>query len=266
MRFVIKVVAMTCLAAQAQDFDRLLAELNRGRYDKALEELFPAQQLIREKAAGKTPKLDAGQIAQMREMRSPAAVTTMVALLRSQIEREDFESAMVSGMLAGLGLAGLWTEVPAYRKLDYARKDLEAAPAERRAFFERKVGFAAVAAGEFTQAAATAKQLIERAKSSYERHSALTLKGLTELGAGNLGGAESALLESMRVPGDLQLRDLGPDFRLAQALAEKGRTAVVGEFLNLAEKAVWKQASKVAGLRRQIEGNEPPDWPAPPVY
>jgi hypothetical protein len=266
LRFVITLMALTSLPAPAQDFDRLLRELNRGRYDRALEELFPAQRLIRDKTAGKVAQLDAGQMAQMREMRNPAAITSTVALLRLQMEREDFESALVSAMMAGLGLAGLWTEVPAYRKLDYAREDLAEAPAGRRAFHERQMGFAAVEAKEYGLAAAMAKDLLAKADSAYARHSALTLKGLAELGGGQVETAEAVLLDSLRGIGDLLLRDLGPDFRLARALVERGRTAAVGEFLKLAEKTVWKQAARAAALRRQIETGEPPDWPPAPKF
>jgi len=72
--------------------------------------------------------------------------------------------------------------------------------------------------------------------------------GLVALQLGNLDEAASELLEAGQTRGSPGLRSFGPEFDLADALLQRGRTEVVIEFLELCTR-FWKKPI----LRRWIE-------------
>lgn len=264
------VVALPMMAQDFKsNFETMLVEINRSRYDRALTQLFPVQFALREKLEGKAPKLDAGLQARMRQMADPTAVLSSIAVLQTQIEARQYEDAAAQAMLIGFGLSGLWNEMPAYRRMDFYKADLDEAPAQQREMALRRYGYAAAEASEWEAVRKTAQELIRLSDNKTTRtidagairHSGLTLRGLAELGSGDTAAAEKTLLESMRVTSGLSIRDNGPSFRLAIALLDKGRRQAVDHFLVLVESSPWKQASKAAEWRKQVVAGEIPDFP-----
>jgi len=250
------------------NFEKLLIEVNRNRFDKALMQLFPVQQVIREKTGGKYPTLDAGMQARMREMDNTGAVLSTVALLKSQMDTNSFEEASVQAMLIGMGLSGLWGQVPAYQKLNFAKQDVEEAKPEMKELEMRKLGYAAVEAREWDTAKKTASDLLKSSlQKDYrgidpgaQQHSALTIRGLAELRQGDLSSAEKSLVESMRVKGEMQMRSGGPSFRLAKELLAKGSKQAVDQFLVLVGDSVWKDSSKAATWRKELAAGRDLDF------
>jgi hypothetical protein len=261
--------AMPLLAQDLDsNFEKMLSELNRNRFDKALVNLFPIQSMLREKTGGKFPELDAGERSRMREMDDAGAVLSTIALLRSQVESKNYEPASVQAMLVGMGLSGLWMRVPAYKKLNFAKEDLEAAPPPLRDAELKKVGYAAIDASEWELAKKTAADLIasteKKSSSGLDlgalRHSALTIRGLAELGQGNLAAAEKSLVDSMKVKGEMMLRNSGPNFRLAEELLAKGRKQAVDQFLVLVGESVWRDSAKAAEWRKDLAAGKEVDF------
>jgi hypothetical protein len=245
------------LAGQSFDgnFDRMVLEINRYRFDRALEELLPVQAHLREKSGGKLPDMDAGLVSRMREMGSPPAVLSAVALLRRHLEREEFAEAHFQAVLAGLGLSALWSEMPAFRRLDFLREDLRAAHGASALALRKKVGYVAVEAREWDLALQLAKDLEAEAK-----HTSWTIRGLVALARGDEGAAERALLESMKGVTGLAMRDGGPNFLLASQLLQIGKKQVVGEFLKLVEGSVWRNSQRAAEWRTQLEAGQEVDF------
>lgn len=243
----------------------MLAEVNRSRFDKALQQLFPVQRTIMEKSGGQRAPFDAGLRSRMSEMGNLTAVTSTIALLRSQVEKEQWLDAGTQALLLGLGLSRLWSEVPAYKKLDFAKEDLAAAPDHLKEMELRKLGFAACDAREFTIARDVASQLLQRSSAKdyrgmdpgHLRHVALTLRGLIELESGETAAAEKTLLESMTPRMESAMRTMGPNFRLAQALLNKGRQQPVDQFLALVAESIWRDSSRAADWRKEIAAGRP---------
>lgn len=269
----IRALLLMALPLVAQDidgnFDKMLVEVNRGRFDKAMQQLFPVQTMIREKTNGKFPKMDAGLMARMREMDNTSAVLSTIALVRSQVAAKNFEEASIHSMLLGMGLSGLWTRLPAFQKLNFAKQDLEEAKPAVRELELRKLGYAAVDASEWDTARKAAAELLEStAKKDYAgtdpgtiRHSALTIRGLCELGQGDVVAAEKTLLESMRVRSESMMRMMGPNFRLASALLAKGRKQSVDQFLQLVAVSNWRDSSKAEQWRTELAAGKEPELP-----
>lgn len=255
------VLLLPCLLAGqdlAGNFDRMVVEINRNRFDRALQELFPVQSLLRDKTEGKYPPLDAGMRSRMRSMGSPTAVLSAVALLRSQIASENFEEANVQALFAGLGLSALWAEMPPYWKLNFAKEDLAAAPPAEQSAAKKKLGYAAIDAKEWALALETAKDLARQEGAI--RHSALTIRGLAELGTGNPAAAERTLLESMRNQASLEMRDGGPNFRLAEELLQRGRKEIIDRFLALVAASSWKDSSKAGEWQKDLAAGREIDF------
>jgi hypothetical protein len=262
-------LAMPLLAQDLDsNFDKMLTELNRNRFDKALVNLFPIQSMLREKTGGKFPELDAGERSRMREMDNTSAVLSTIALLRSQVDSKNYETASVQAMLVGMGLSGLWMRVPPYQKLNFAKEDVEAAAPPLKDGELKKLGYAAIDASEWELAKKTAAELIASTdKKPYAgldpgalRHSALTIRGLAELGQGNVVAAEKSLVESMRVRGEMMIRNSGPNFRLANDLLAKGRKQAVDQFLILVGESVWRDSAKAAEWRKDLAAGKEIDF------
>lgn len=251
------------------NFEKMITEINRGRFDKAMMQLFPVQSGIRAKTDGKPPQMDPGLMARMREMDNTGAVLSTIALVRSQIEAKNFEDAGLHSMLLGMGLSGLWNKVPAFKKLDYAKQDLEESPPRQRELDLRKLGYAAVDANEWALARKTATEIIQIADGKdymgpdpgAAKHSALTIRGLAELGMGDLLAAEKSMLDSMKVRTESGMRLMGPNFRLARALLAKGRKQSVDQFLALVAESSWRDSSKVEQWRKDLAAGKEPDLP-----
>jgi hypothetical protein len=245
------------LAGQSFDsnFDRMVQEINRYRFDRALEELLPVQGHLREKSGGKLPEMDAGLVSRMREMGSPPAVLSAVALLRRHVEREEYAEAHFQAILAGLGLSALWSEMPAFRRLDFLREDLRAAQGAAALALRKKVGYVAVEAREWDLALELAKGLEAEAK-----HTSWTIRGLVALAGGDEGAAEKALLESMKGVTGLAMRDGGPNLLLANQMLQFGKKQVVGEFLKLVEASVWRNSQQAMEWRTQLEAGKEVDF------
>jgi|GEM_PF-1115623 len=258
------------LLAQDLDsnFEKMLTEVNRNRFDKALMNLFPIQSMVREKTGGKFPQLDAGERSRMREMDSTGAVLSTIALLRSQVESKNYETASVQAMLVGLGLSSLWARVPAYQKVNYAKEDVEAAPPPLKDAELKKLGYALIDANEWDLANKTASELLTNTEKKTNagldpgalRHSALTIRGLAELGQGNVLAAEKTLVDSMKVRGEFMIRNAGPNFRLAKDLLAKGRKQAVDQFLVLVGESVWKDSAKATEWRKDLAAGKEIDF------
>jgi hypothetical protein len=251
------------------NFEKMITEVNRGRFDKAMQQLFPVQAGIRAQTDGKPPQMDAGLMARAREMDNTGAVLSTLALVRSQITAKNYEEAALHSMLLGMGLSGLWNKVPAYKKLDYAKQDLEESPPHQRELELRKLGYAAVDANEWDLARKTATEIIRIADSKdymgpdpgAAKHSALTLRGLAELATGDLVSAEKSLLASMKVQTESGMRIMGPNFRLARALLSKGRKQSVDQFLALVAESSWRDSSKAEQWRKDLAAGKEPELP-----
>jgi len=224
--------------------------------------------MLREKTGGKFPELDAGERSRMREMDNTSAVLSTIALLRSQVESKNYEPASVQAMLVGMGLSGLWMRVPAYQKLNFAKEDLAADDPPLRDGALKKLGYAAIDASEWELAKKTAAELLASTeKKPYIgldpgalRHSALTIRGLAELGQGSLVVAEKTLVDSMKVRGEIMIRNNGPNFRLAKDLLAKGRKQAVDQFLVLVGESVWRDSAKAAEWRKDLAAGKEIDF------
>ncbi len=250
------IVLLGCaLVACAQEFDSnfetMLVEVNRSRYDKALVQLFPVQNEIRNALNGKFPAMDTGLRDRIVEMANPSAVLSTIALLRTLINAKKYEDANAQAFLLGIGLSGLWTQLPAYRKFDFAKQDFAEAP---NANTLRMLGYAAVDAREWEAARKAYTELLATPKLAYQ--SALTIRGLVELGQGNLLAAEKTLIESAKFP----IGAAGPNLRLARALLDLDKRGVVDQFLAALEKSTWPQRSKAADWRKELAAGRRPDF------
>ncbi len=252
----------------SENFDKMIVEINRTRYDKALTQLFPIQRAIYAKREGKGPTIDSAARLRMQELTTTTAVISTVALLRNRMEAQDYEAAQLQAMLAGYGLSRLWSDVPAHRRLAFAQEDYDAAPPDRREFPLRTLGFAAVEAKDWALTHKVALQLLNMGRDKATRtldpgaleQIALTLRGLAELGTADKLAAEKTLVESMKVRGEMIIRDSGPNFMLASALLDQGSRAAVDQFLELVEASVWRQASRAADWRKQLAAGQKPDF------
>ncbi|TPW20863.1 MAG: RNA polymerase, sigma-24 subunit, ECF subfamily-like hypothetical protein [Elusimicrobia bacterium] len=91
-------------------------------------------------------------------------------------------------------------------------------------------------------------------------HHGHRILGLVALGAGDVKGAEARLLKSGATPGSPQLNSFGPEFDLAKALYERGRTATVLRYLALCS-AFWKSDfGCLEKWRQQIAAGIPPNF------
>jgi len=259
------------LMAQEFDtnFDKMLFEINRSRYDKALHQLFPLQAHIRSKLDNKPIKVDETVAAQMGQMRNTTAVLSTIALLRTQVESNQFEQAQVQAMLVGMGLSGLWAELPAYQRLNFAKEDLAQAISGTRPLELRKLAYAAVDAEDWQTARSASVELIALVESKdYKggdpgtlKHSALTVRGLADLAKGDIAAAEKAIVDSMRVRTEELMRLSGPSFRLAIELLAKGRRTAVDQFLILVSESTWRDSSKAGEWRKELAAGKTPDFP-----
>lgn len=261
MSRILLLMAMPLLAQEFDsNFETMLTELNRGRFDKALNQLFPVQRMLTEKSGGKYPTLDAGQRSRMGEMRNTTAVLSTIAVLKTQIEAKQYSEAQISALLVGLGLSGLWTQVPVYQRLNYAKQDVAEASPHIRMLEQRKLAYVAIEAKEFELARQIAAELITMADRKDFRgpdpgelkNSALTIRGLAEFESGDVAASERTLLESARVRGEMMMRETGPRFGLAQKLLDKGRVQVVDQFLALVAESVWRDSSKAEQWRKEL--------------
>lgn len=251
------------------NFDKMLFEINRTRYDKALTQLFPLQSAIRENLDGKPMKFDPSLRSRMSQMADTTAVLSTIALLQSQMAAKQYEDAQSHAMLIGMGLSGLWSKLPAYQRLNFAKQDLEEAPAHQKPLELRKLGYAAADAGEWDAAKKAAAELIAIVdKKDFMgpdpgtlKHSALTIRGLAELGLNDVSTAEKTLVESMKVRGESVMRMIGPSFRLANELLTKGRRTAVDQFLVLVGESVWRDSSKAEQWRKELAADKLPDLP-----
>jgi hypothetical protein len=168
-----------------------------------------------------------------------------------------------------MGLSGLWNKVPPFQRLNFAKQDLEAALPHQKPLELKKVGYAAVDASEWDTAKKTAAELIAIAsKKDFMgpdpgtlKHSALTIRGLAELGLSDVASAEKTLVESMKVQGESVMRMIGPSFRLANELLAKGRRSAVDQFLVLVSESVWRDSSKADQWRKELAADKIPDMP-----
>jgi hypothetical protein len=264
---------LLAMPLMAQDlttnFDKMLFEINRTRYDKALTQLFPVQRVILENLSGQRPKFDPSLQSRMNQMADTTAVLSTIALLRSQLDAKQFEEAQSHAMLVGMGLSGLWSKVPPYQRLNFAKQDVEEAAPHQKTLELRKLGYAAVDASEWDTAKKTAAELIAiTSRKDFVgpdpgtlKHSALTIRGLAELGLSDVASAEKTLLESMKVQGESVMRLTGPSFRLANELLAKGRRRVVDQFLVLVSESVWRDSSKADEWRKELAADKMPDLP-----
>lgn len=271
------VMAMLVMPAAGQElddnFEKMLTEVNRGRFDRALTNLFPVQGMLYQQLNGKYPKMDAGQQSRMGQMRDTTAVLSTIAILRANIESKKYEEAMVDAVLVGLGLTGLWMELPPYQKLNYAKQDLaEATPRERNPLLKRQ-GWAAYEAGEYALARETARELIQysgrqdlpEAEAASLLHAGITIRGLAELGSGNVAAAEKSMIESMTAKGGGVARVASPNTILARLLLDQGRKASVDAYLKLLEESVSKDSSKAAEWRKALAEGKDVDLPRVPA-
>ena len=253
MKIAILILCASALSAQEfnPNFDTMLVEVNRSRFDKALVQLFPVQNEIRLQLKNKFPPLDAGLRGRIKEMANASAVLSTVALLRARMTARDYEDANAQAFLLGIGLSGLWATVPAYRKLDYARQDYSDTPDANTL---RLLGYAAIDALEWATARKASAALLANPKAS--RQSALTIRGLAELGQGQTAAAEKTLLESAKLPAGAA----GPNLRLVRALFDLNKRAAVDQFLALLEQSVWAQSSKATDWRKDLAAGRTPDF------
>ena len=152
------------------DFAKAIEEINQGRFDRAAVKLSPVQSLIYQKNGGKFPTFDVRMQSRMQEMGTTAAVLTTIALLKSQMEAKNFEEAGTQMTLVSMGLARLWSQVPANQKLNYAKQEIEGADVWMKEGLTRKLGYAAVDVGEW-ETAKKADRKSTRLNSSHERRS-----------------------------------------------------------------------------------------------
>lgn len=263
-------VALPLMAQESDvNFDKILTEINRGRFDKALTQLFPVQSMIRENLNGKQPKMHAGLVARMMDVGRTSAVLSTIALVRSQVLSENFEEASVHAMLIGMGLSGLWTRVPAYQKLNFAKQDVEEAKGPMKDPELRKLGYAAAEASEWDTARKAAAELMgSTEKKDFMdldpgtlRHSALAIRGLCELGQGDILAAEKTMIDSMKVRGENSMRMMGPSFRLANALLANGRKQSVSMFLQLVAESNWRDSGKAEQWEKDLAACKEPELP-----
>lgn len=249
------VLLLCALGVRAQEFDgnfeTMLIEVNHSRFDKALVQLFPVQNEIRNALNGKFPPMDAGLRNRIVEMANPSAVLSTIALLRTLVNAKKYEDANAQAFLLGIGLSGLWAQAPAYRKLDYAKQDYADTP---NANTLRLLGYAAVDAREWAAARKAYTDLIATPKAPYQ--SALTIRGLVELGQGNLLAAEKTLIESAKFPAG----PTGPNLRLVRSLLDLDKRGVVDQFLAALEKSTWAQSSKATDWRKELAAGRRPDF------
>ncbi len=250
------------------DFAKAIEEINQGRFDRAAVKLSPVQSLIYQKNGGKFPTFDARMRSRMNEMGTTAAVLTTIALLKSQMEAKNFEEAGTQMTLVSMGLARLWSQVPANQKLNYAKQDIEGADVWMKEGLTRKLGYAAVDVGEWETAKKAATEMIVMSEQKDYRgsdpgmlkHSALTFRGLAEFGLSVMAAADKTLVVSMRVRGEMVMRSWGPSFRLAQLILKNGRKQAVDEFLVLVGESVWRESSKAADWRKELAAGKVPNF------
>lgn len=243
-------------------FDRMITEINRGRFDKALNETFPIQTEIRKRATV-APALDAGLRQRMNEMNNTTAVISAIALLRRQVAEEKWDDAQISSFFVGMGLSRLWSDLPAHQRLNFAQEDLKEGKPGSREMDLRRVGFTAVEAEDWDAAKSSVAALLALVDQrggtdpGMLYQATLTLRGLLELHNGDVPAAERSLVDSMKVPGEIGMRTLGPNFKLAIALLERNRRQPVDQFLALVQGSTWREASRAADWRKQLAAGEP---------
>lgn len=253
MKFSVLVLCALSLIAQDFDsnFDTMLIEVNHSRFDKALAQLFPVQSEIRLTLRNRFPTMDAGLRSRLLEMSNSNAVLSTIAVLRTQMAAKNYEDANAQAFLLGYGLSGLWAKVPPYRKFDYAKSDFKESPDANTL---RMLGYAAIDAREWAAARKASSDLLAMPQPS--RQSALTIRGLAELGQGNLLAAEKTLLESGKAPAGAA----GPNLRLVRALLDLKKQAIVDQFLAALEQSSWAQNSKATDWRKDLAAGRTPDF------
>lgn len=249
------ILTLCALSISAQDFDTnfdtMLIEVNQARFDKALAQLFPVQNEIRLNLKNRFPPMDAGLRSRLLEMSNSSAVLSTIAVLRTQMAAKNYEEANAQAFLLGYGLSGLWTKVPPFRKFEYAKADFNDSPDANTL---RMLGYAAIDAREWAAARKACSDLLAMPQAS--RQSALTIRGLAELGQGNLLAAEKTLIESGRAPTGKS----GPNLRLVRALLDLKKNTIVDQFLTSLEQSTWAQNSKATDWRKDLAAGRTPDF------
>ncbi|WP_155121502.1 hypothetical protein [Bryobacter aggregatus] len=255
IRTTLAILVICTSLASAQDFtanfEAMITEVNRSRYDKAALQLFPIQTAIRLELNNRFPKLDAGLQSRIKEMASGTAILSTIALLQTQMATKNYEDANAQALLLGIGLSGLWADVPSYRKLVFAQQDYKESPDVNTL---RVLGYAAIDNQEWTLAQKVATDLLANPLSS--RQSALTIRGLAELGQGNIAAAEKTLIESSKAP----IGGNGPNLRLARALLDLDKLQTVDQFLAGIEQSTAPQSSKATDWRKDLAAGRRPDF------
>lgn len=131
------------------------------------------------------------------------------------------------------------------------------ADAAQAAFEEKALARAKALAGELLRLAPENKKDWNYGNALHHGHRIL---GLVALGTGDVKAAEAHLLKSGETPGSPQLDSFGPEFDLAKALYERGKTATVLRYLALCSKFWKSDYGNLEKWRQMIAADITPDF------